>query len=163
RDVAAGLRHVRRAGHARGTRADDADAERLRIDEGDVGPAFPDGLVAHEALEASDGDGLQRIAHRAHASALVLLRAHASADVRQQVGVGQDVVGPTVILLAELLDEAGDVDAHRAAGNAGLVGAEQAALGFAQRLFHAVAAGHFLEVLRPRRGVLLAHGRALLR
>jgi hypothetical protein len=66
-------------------------------------------------------------------------------------------------LAAILLDEARDVDAHRAAPHAGLVGAVQAALGFDQRILEPVAAGHLVEVLDARLRVLLGHGRARLR
>ena len=49
---------------------------------GTVHPALADRHVADEALEPADGDGLQRVADRAHAFALALLRAHAAADGR---------------------------------------------------------------------------------
>ena len=74
-----------------------------------------DRVVADEALQPADRDRLQRFADGADAFALVLLRADAAADRRQQVGVGEDVVGAAEILLADLLDEARDVDADRAA------------------------------------------------
>ena len=146
-----------------GPGADDADLEARRLDVGNVGPAFGDRHVADEALEPADGHRLQRLADRAHAFALVLLRAHAPAHRRQQVGVGDDVVGAVEVLLRDLLDEAGDVDAHRAAAHAGLVGALEAALGLDQRVFEPVADGDLVEVLRARLGRLLGHRRALLR
>ena len=120
--VAPGLGHVRGAGHAGRTRADDADPVRSRFDIRDIGPAFRDRLVADPALEASDGHRFQRVADGAHAFALVFLRTDAAADGRQQVGVGQDVVGAAKILLADLLDETGNVDTHRAACDARLFG-----------------------------------------
>ncbi len=163
RHVAAGLGHVGRAGHARRARTDDADLEAVGLDVGNVGPAFGDRHVADEALEPADRHRLQRLAHRAHAFALVFLRAHAPAHRRQQVGVGDDVVGAVEILALDLLDEAGNVDADRAAAHAGLVGAVQAARGLDQRVFEPVAAGHLVEVLRPHLRRLLGHRRARLR
>ena len=161
--LAAGLRHVRGARHAGRAGADDADLEARRLDVRQVHPAFADRHVADEALEAPDRDRLERVADRAHALALVLLGTHATADRREQVGVGDDVVRAVVVLFGDLLDERRNVDADRAAAHARLVGTLQAAIGLAQRHLHRVAAGHFLEVARARRCVLLGHGRALLR
>ena len=84
-DVASRLGHVGGAGHAGGAGADDADPEAVRLDIGHVGPAFGDGMVADQALEPADRHRLQRVADRADALALVLLRAHAAAHRRQQV------------------------------------------------------------------------------
>jgi len=67
------------------------------------------------------------------------------------------------VLLGDLRDEVRDVDADRAAAHARLVGALQAAFGFTQRVFEAVAAGDLLEVLRPDLRILLRHRRPLLR
>jgi hypothetical protein len=162
-DVAAGLGHVGRAGHAGRPGADDADLEPVRLDIGNVDPALLDGGVADEALQPADRDRFERFADRAHAFALVLLRTDPAANRRQQIGVGEDVVGAAEILLGRFLDEAGDVDSHRAAGDAGFVRTHQAALGFAQRVLQAVTAGDLLEILGPRLRVLLAHRRAFLR
>ena len=80
--LAARLGHVGRAGHAGRAGADDADPEAVALDVRDVGPAFLDREVADPALEPADGHGLERVADRAHALALVLLRADAAADGR---------------------------------------------------------------------------------
>ena len=120
-DVASRLGHVGGARHAGGTRADDAHLEAVGLDVGNVRPAFADRHVADEAFEAADGHRLQRLADGAHALALVFLRADAAADRGQQVGVGDDVVGAVEVLVGDLLDEAGDVDSHRATAHAGRV------------------------------------------
>ncbi len=162
-DFAPGLRHVRGAGHAGGTRADDADPEPRGLDVRHVHPALADRHVADEALEPPDGDGFERVADRAHAFALTLLRTHAAADGGKQVRVGDDVVGAVVVLFRDLLDEGGNVDAHRAAAHARLVGALQAPVGLAQRHLHGVPDGDLLEVARAHQRILLRHRRALLR
>ena len=100
-DVAAGLGHVGRAGHAGRSGADDADPEAVGLDIGNVDPALLDGGVADEAFQAADRDRLERLADRAHAFALGFLRTHAAANRRQQIGVGEDVVGAAEILFAD--------------------------------------------------------------
>ena len=135
----------------------------IRLDIGDVDPALGDGGVADQAFEAADRDRLQRIADRANAFALVLLRAHPAADGRQEVGPGEGVVGAAKILLAELADETGDVDSDRTAVDTGLLRTQQAAFRFAQRILGAETAGHFGEILHPLVRRLLAHRRPLLR
>lgn len=59
--------------------------------------------VADEAFEPADGHRFKRLADRAHALALVLLRTDAATDRRQQAGLGQDVVGAAQILFADFL------------------------------------------------------------
>ena len=127
-DVAAGLRHVGRARHSGRAGADDADLEAVALDVRQVRPALRNGHVTDEALQPADRHRLQRVADGAHAFALGLLRTDASAHRRQQVGVGDRVVRAVEILCGELHDEAGDVDPHRAAAHAGLVGAVEAPL-----------------------------------
>src|SRR5581483_4297750 len=129
------------AGHARGAGADDADLEARRLDVGHARPALADGHVSDEALEAADRDGLEGLSDRADRLALRLLRAHAAADRREERGVGEDVERAADVLLADLRDESGDVDADRAAAHARLVGAEKAAVGLAERVRERVAAG----------------------
>jgi hypothetical protein len=153
--LAAGLGHVGGAGHSGRTRADDPDAERVALDVRDVGPALLDRDVADIALEATDCDRLERLTDRAHALALILLRADPPADRRQQVRVGDHVVGAAKVLVGNALDEVGDRDADRAAGHAGLLGAHQAALGLEQRVLDPVALVHFLEVPGPLGRLLL--------
>src|SRR5208283_3692283 len=111
--IAARLCHVGGAGHAGRTGSDDADAQAVGFDIGNVGPAFGNGQVADEALEPTDCHRLQRLTDRADAFALRLLRTDPTADGRQEIGVGDDVVGAAVILLCDLLYEVGNVDADR--------------------------------------------------
>ena len=163
RDVATGLGHVGGAGHAGRAGANNADPKAVRLDVRNIDPALLDGGVADKALHAPDGHRFKRVAHGADTFALVFLRADAPADRRQQIGVGQNVIGAAKILFADFLDEARDIDAHRAARDAGLVRAHQAAVGFAQRFFEVVAASHLLEIGCAHLGVKLAHRRAFLR
>jgi hypothetical protein len=163
RDVAPRLGHVRRAGHAGGSGADDPDLEVVGLDIRDVDPALCDGGVADPAFEPADGDRLQRVAHGANALALIFLRADAAADGRQQIGGGDDVVGAAKIVFGDFLDETRDIDIDRAAPDAGLVRTHQASLRFIQRIVEPVAAGHLRKVLRPLLRSLFAHRRALLR
>ena len=162
RDVAAGLGHVSSAGHTGWPRSHDANTEAVRFDVRDVDPALPDCGVTDKAFKPPDCHCFERLADGADAFALIFLWADASADGRQQAGLGQDVVGTAQILLADLLDEARDVDADRATRDAGLVRAHQAAIGFAQGFFEVVAAGHFFKIPGPNFRVLLAHGCAIL-
>ena len=164
RDVAAGLRHVGGAGHAGGAGADDADAEAVGVDVRLLAPALGDGSVADPAFQPADRHRFQRFADGADALALVFLRADAAADRGQQVGASDHVVGAAQVFRDELLDEAGDVDADRAAGDAGRVGAHQAAVGFAQRLVRRCSRRSLPRSSRARsRGSLLADRRAVLR
>src|SRR6266567_481944 len=162
RDVAAGFGHVGGAGHPGRTGTDDADLEFVALDVGQIGPTFGDGAIAYEPLETADRHRLERLPNRAHAFALAFLWTHPPAHRRQQVGRGDHVVGGAEILLTDLLDEAGDVDAHRAATYAGLIRAEQATLCFDQRVLLRVTAGHLREILHPFRRFLLLHRGSLL-
>jgi hypothetical protein len=58
----------------------------------------------------------------------------------------------------QVADEARDVDAHRAALDAGGLRALDAALGLAQRSLPAVAQVHLVEAHRARRSIALGHG-----
>ena len=87
RNRAAGLGQVRRAGHARRAGADDTDAEAIGLYVGSLVPALLDRAIADPALQTTDGDRLKGVADRADAFALVLLRADAAADGRQEVRI----------------------------------------------------------------------------
>ena len=90
-------------------------------------------MVADEALQLADGHGLGLLAADALALALVLLRADAAADGRQHGLLANDVQGAAKVLLADLLNELGDVDVDRAALDAERLLAVHAALGLGQR------------------------------
>ena len=120
-DVVALLGKVARAGETAGAGADDRDLVA-------VGNGLCGGLldvcvvpVGNKALEAADADRLALDAADALRFALRLLRAHTAADGRQRRGLVDDLIGALVVLLGDLLDEFGDLDLHRAAGNAGMV------------------------------------------
>ena len=140
--------HVGGACHFRQGPIPRCRSEAGGFDVGNVGPAFADREIADEALEAADRHRFQRLTDDTHAFALAFLRAHASADRGQEVCGGDDVVGG-VVLFDDLLDESGDIDAHRAAGDTFGIGTHEAALRFAQCVLETVAAGDFPK-LRPR-------------
>ena len=102
-DVATGLRHVGGASHAGRAGPNDGDAETVRLDIGNVGPALGYGHVADEAFKPADRHRLQQIADRADALALGFLRADAAANGSQKIGIGDDVVGAVIVLLGNLL------------------------------------------------------------
>ena len=77
--------------------------------------------VSHKALQAANADGFALDAAHALALALVLLRADAAADGGQGRGLVNDLIGALIVLFGDLLDEFGDLDLHRAAGDAGMV------------------------------------------
>ena len=87
------------------------------------------GHVAEHALELADGHGLALTAEDALALALVLLRAHAAADTREQVVVLDGGKRAAPVLGADLLDELRDMHAHGAAVHAEGLLAVQAAVG----------------------------------
>ena len=74
----------------------------------------------------------------------------------------QEVQCEVVCTVADLLDEAGNVDLHRTAGDAGGIGAHQASLGLERRLVLGVAERDFGEVADANLGVLLGHRGAVL-
>ena len=162
RDITARLGHVGRARHAGGAGSDDADAEQVALDVRNVRPALLDGEVADPPLQPADGHGLERVAYRADALALVFLGAHTPADRRQQVCPRDDVVGSAEILLGDPVNEVRNGDVDRAAADAGLVGAHQAALRFQQRVLDQVAVRDLQEVARALLRILLARRRPRL-
>ena len=116
------------------------------------------GHVAHHALQLADGDSLALTAQDALALALVLLRAHAAADGRQQVVAldGLERAGP--VLFADLADEAGDVDAYRAALHAQGLLAVEAAVGLGDGVLLGKARVDGAEIARALSGRLLVGG-----
>ena len=163
RHITTGLGHVGGAGHAGRAGANDADLEAVRLDVRDIGPARLDGRITDKALKPPDGHRLQRFTNGTHPFTLVFLWANAATDGRQQTGLGQDVVGAAQVFFVDLLDESGNVDAHRAARHAGLVRAHQAAFRLAHGVVRVVAAGHLFKIFGAHGRVLLAHRGALLR
>ena len=115
-DIVALLGKVARAGEAAGAGADDRDLVAVgRFLHVCIVP------VGDKALEAADADRLALDAADALRFALRLLRADAAADGGQGRGLMNDLIGALVVLFGDLLDEFGDLDLHRAAGNAGMV------------------------------------------
>ena len=81
--------------------------------------------VRHKALQAPNGygllRGLQHLAHRAEALALLLLGTDATADRRKEVRLLDGVHRGLKIALLNVRDEVRNVDPHGAALHAGLI------------------------------------------
>ena len=121
------------AGAGDAGRAGAHDGDLLAVLGGHLGLGGKLGLVAEEALELADGHRVALLAADALALALVLLRAHAAADGGEHRVLADDVQRLAELLLADLLDELGDVDVDGAAVNAERLLAVHAALGLGQR------------------------------
>ncbi len=119
------------------------------------------GVVTDEALDAADADRFQLAALVAYEDALrlalVLLRTDAAADRGEDARLVDRLQRAIDIAHQNLADEGGNIDADRAARDAGRLGALDAALRFAQRVGDRVAEVHFLEVLRALMRVALRH------
>ena len=159
RDLIAVAGELAGAGDAGGAGTHDGDLLAVgRLDLGVMGELG--GVVAEEALELADGDGAVLVVEDAVALALVLLRAHAAADGRKQARLADDVEAATEVSLADLLDEAGDVDVDRAALDTLGVLAVEAAVGLGHGVSHGIATVDRTEVLRTLLGKLLDVGGA---
>ena len=120
-DIVALLGKVARAGEAAGAGTNDRDL--VAVGRG-LGGRFLHVCivpVGDKTLEAADADGLALDAADALRFALRLLRADAAADGGQGRGLVNDLIGALIVLFGDLLDEFGDLDLHRAAGDAGMV------------------------------------------
>ena len=120
-DIVALLGKVTRAGETAGAGTDDRDL--VAVGRGLGGRFLHICIVpvGDKALEAADADGLALDAAHALRFALRLLRADAAADGGQGGGLMNDLIGALIVLFGDLLDEFGDLDLHRAAGDAGMV------------------------------------------
>ena len=118
-------------------------------------------VIADEALQPADADRFQLAALVAHEDALRLalrfLRADAAADRGEDARLVDRLQRAVDVAHQELADEGRDVDADRAAGDAGRLGALDAALGLAQRVGDRIAEIDLLEVLRALVRVALRH------
>ena len=114
--------------------------------------------VGHKALQAADAHGLVLDAAGALALALALLGADTAADGGQGRGAGNDLIGGFKVALGHMTDELGDIDAHGAAGLAGLILAVDAALCLVHGHLFGIAQCNFLKVLVADVGVLGGHG-----
>ncbi len=119
------------------------------------------GVVADEALKAADADCFKLAAlvadENALRLALGLLRAYAAADRGEDARLVDRLQRAIDVAHQHLADEGGNIDADRAAGDAGRLGALNAALRLAQRVGDRIAEVHFLEVLCALMGVALRH------
>ena len=146
------------AGQAGGAGADDRHAMAVGGGSGRLLGGVGVVPVGHKPLQAADADGLALDAPDALALALGLLGADAAADGREGAVLGHDLIGGLKVALGHLGDEIGDVDLHRAAGDAGHVLAVEAALGLVNGLLPGVAQGDLLEIARADHGGLVGHG-----
>ncbi len=158
RDLVAELAQIARTGQPRGAAADDRDLFAV-IRQGFRGlGAVRHCIVRHETLEPADADGLALDAAHALLLALRLLRADAAANGGQRVGGADDLVGLHELTFRYELDKLRNPYVHRAAGNAGLMLAVEATLGFVDGHGLVVALRHLVEILIAHVRRLLARG-----
>ena len=143
------------------------DAGRAGANDGDLLAAFGladgcaanlGGHVANHALQLADSDCLALTAQDALTLALVLLRAHATADGRQQVVALDGLERAAPVLFADLADEARDVDAYGAALHAQGLLAVEAAVGLGDGVFLGKARVDGAEIACALSGRLLVGG-----
>ena len=115
-------------------------------------------VVRDKPLQAADRHRLALDAAHALLLALGLLRAYTAADSRQRGGLLDLGRCFEELALGNQRDELRDLDLHRAARDAGLVLAVQAALRFFDRHFRRVAERDFVKVLVAHVRRLLGHG-----
>ena len=117
--------------------------------------------VGYKAFDPSDGNGqvnvFQGLAHGTGQLTLDLLGADPAADGGKKTCALDYGEGLFVVTFGGGLDEAGDVDLHRASGYAGSGLALQAAFSLDFDLFLEVAQGHLVHVLFPDFRVLGGH------
>ena len=159
-DFIAHAGEVARAGQTGRAGADDGDAVAVGNGLLDlrVGVGVGGVPVGDEALETADADALALDAADALALALMLLRADAAADGGQAVGGGDDLVGFFKLALGDLGDELGNADVHRAAADAGMLTAVEAALGLVDGDLLGVAESDLVKVLVAYQRLLLRNG-----
>ena len=116
--------------------------------------------VAEEALEATDGDRLALLGQYARGLALLLLRAHATADSRQSVALFEHRDAAGQVAFDDGADELADVDVDRAALLARRVGTLQAAVGLGECLVGRVAERDLVEARAALLRAALGHWRA---
>ena len=156
--VIAHLAQVARAGQTRRAGTDDRDTVAVGFGGNRFGLVLLGHvIVRHKALKTADADSLALQAADALGLALLLLRTHTTADRRQRVGAGDDVIGRVKIAVADLLEEAGNLHANRAAGAAGAVFAVQAAGGFLHRGLCIISKSNFVEIPGADNRILLGH------
>ena len=145
-DVIAHLSEVACAGKACRTGAYDADFLAVLFWQSSGLLFLGTVPVCNEAFETADGNGFAFDAEDAFAFALVFLWADAAAD-GWQAGVLFEAFGRFgKVAFCEGSDEVWNVYMDWAAFNAAWFGAVEAALGFGDGCFFAVAEGNFAEV-----------------
>ena len=157
--VIAHLAEVARAGQTGGAGADDGDTVAVGHGDGHLGLILAGHVpVGDKTLKPSDADALALQAADTFGLALLFLRADAAADGGQRVGGGDDLVGGLKVALADLFEEAGDLDGHGAALAAGRVLAVEAAGGLLHGGVSVIAEGNLVKVAGADNGVLFRHG-----
>ena len=158
RDVGPVADQVGRRGKPRRAGAGDRHLAELVLDHGRHGLGRAR-IVANEAFEPADGNGLVLLMldDDALRLALRLLRTDAAANRGEDARLVDRLQRGIDIVQEKLPDEGGDVDADRAAGDAGGLFALDAALGFAVGIGYGIAEVDLLEVGGALGGVALGH------
>ena len=117
------------------------------------------GTFTGMTMDTSRSDMVQAVFERgALAIALAVLRPDRTPDGRQGRGAVDHLIGGLKVALGHMADELGDIDAHGAAGLAGLILAVDAALCLVHGHLFGIAQCNFLKVLVADVGVLGGHG-----
>ena len=114
--------------------------------------------VGYEPLQTADAHALVLNAPHTFALALCFLGADPAAHGGQGAVGGDDLIGGLEVALRHLGDKLGDMNLHRAAGDAGHVLTVETPLGLVNRLLFGVAQGHLFKIAGPDHGVLVGHG-----
>ena len=149
---------IARAGQAGRACADDRNFVPVGFGHDGLFGAVRHMPVSGKALQTADGDGFALHAANAFAFALRLLRADTTANSGQGRGLRQNLIGFFKLARFDLLDEGRDINGNRAAADAGLVAAVQAAGRLIHRLLGRITQRHFVEIARADFRLLRGHG-----
>ena len=114
-------------------------------------------VIRYKALQSTNAHRFALDAPNALALALMLLGTYTTADRRQTVGGGDDVIRLVKIPCCNTCNKLRDPNSHRASGHAGLVLTVQTAGGFLHCHCLGIAQGYFLKVPCPHFRLLLRH------
>ena len=102
--------------------------------------------IGNEAFQTTDGNSLALHASDAFGFALAFLRTNTTADRRQRIGRGDDLISRHEVTLCDLCDKFGDAYINGTAAHAGLMLTVQASLRFFDCHFLGIAEGNLFKV-----------------
>ena len=113
--------------------------------------------IGNEAFQTTDGNCLALHASDTFGFALAFLRTNTTADRRQRIGRGDDLISRHEVTLCNLCDKFGDAYINGTAAHAGLMLTVQASLCFFDCHFLGVAEGNLFKVFISYIRCLLGH------